>query len=461
MINFINSLIRRHKDNSRYQQVPFAPIDKESTHLNLKVAGAIPVHLNGLYVRNGPNPMNEIGPHQHYFSGHGMVHGVRISNGKALWYRNRTIRTGDVPKILNEPDPGGPISHGIDFSPNTNVVLFADRLYATVEAGSNMVELGPHLETVTRSTLNGVLEYGFTGHHKIDPDDGDVHAVIYNRMLKKQALYVRLTAEGKMLNQVKVPLSGETQIHDMSITKNYVIIYDLNVVFNPLMSMMTTLPIKWNGKKPGRVGILPKDGTAEDIKWFEVEPCYVYHPMNAYETPEGEVIVDVSRYERASRLDLYGPLGDTAPTIDRWTFSLNGNTARGKEERKVDQALDFPKVSPLVEGRPYRYGYSVIATLNPSFEGAVKIDHITGKVEHQDFNGGKAGELTFIPRPGAVEEDDGWLMGFVYQPQKNRSRLVILNGQDFSGEPAASIWIPDLHVPIGTHGGWFPGMGGL
>lgn len=451
----------RFPNNQHYQKVPLMPIQKESTHLQLKVDGKIPDVLNGLYVRNGPNQIGEIGPHHHYFSGHGMVHGVRLMQGKALWYRNRVIRAGDVAEVLGEKDPGGPISHNIDASPNTNVVLFANKLYASIEAGPNLVELGPHLETIARSDLNGILKYGYTGHHKIDPDEGDVHAVIYNMALGGHALYVRLTAEGALLNQVKVPLTGATQIHDMSITKNYVIIYDLNVVFDPSLAEFTTLPIKWNGEKPGRVGILPKDGAAEDIKWFEVEPCYVYHPMNAFETKDGEVIVDVSRYERAAYNDRYGPLGDTVPTMDRWTFALYGDTAQGKEERKVDMPLDFPKVSPLVEGRDYRYGYSIIATLEPMFEGAVKIDYLTGKVEHQTFGGGKAGELTFIPRPGAIEEDDGWLVGFVYQPDVNRSRLVILNGQDFSGEPAASIWIPDTYVPIGTHGGWFPNMGGL
>ncbi|MEM6895422.1 MAG: carotenoid oxygenase family protein [Bacteroidota bacterium] len=456
-----NSIQGAFPNNQHYQKIPLMPIQKESTHLQLKVDGEIPEVLNGLYVRNGPNHIGEVTHHHHYFSGHGMVHGVRLMEGRALWYRNRIIRAGDVTKVLGEQDPGGPISHKIDASPNTNVVLFANKLYASIEAGPNLVELGPHLETIARSDLNGILKYGYTGHHKIDPDDGDVHAIIYNMALGGNALYVRLTPEGELLNQVKVPLTGATQIHDMSITKNFVVIYDLNVVFDPALAEMTTLPIKWNSEKPGRVGILPKDGTTEDVQWFEVEPCYVYHPMNAYETEEGEVIIDVSRYERAAYKDMFGPLGDTEPTIDRWTFALKGNTAQGKEERKIDMSLDFPKVNPLVEGRQYRYGYAIIATLEPMFEGAVKIDYVTGKVEHQSFGGGKAGELTFIPRPGAIEEDDGWLVGFVYQPELNRSRLVILNGQDFSGEPAASIWIPDSYVPIGTHGGWFPNMGGL
>ncbi|MEM6398021.1 MAG: carotenoid oxygenase family protein [Bacteroidota bacterium] len=456
-----DKISEKFSDNSHYQRVPLMPIKKESTHLNLAVEGHIPLELNGLYVRNGPNHVDDVHPHHHYFSGHGMVHGVRIRDGQALWYRNRVVRAGDAPKVLGEPDPGGPISHELDASPNTNVVLFADRLYASIEAGPNLVELGPHLETVSRSTLNGVLEYGYTGHHKIDPDDGDVHAVIYNMVLGGRAQYVRLDKNGKLLNEVKVPLTGATQIHDMSITKNYVIIFDLNVVFDPSLAKLTTLPITWNGDKPGRVGILPKDGKAEDVRWFEVEPCYVYHPMNAFETDDGKVVVDVSRYRRAAQRDMYGPLGDTTPTIDRWTFDLLGNTAVAKEDRQVDQPLDFPKISPLVEGRPYRYGYAAIATLLPSFEGAVKVDHLTGQVEHQDFGGGKVGEMTFIPRKGAKEEDDGWLVGYVYQPAVNRSRFVILNGKDFSGEPAASVWIPEPYVPIGTHGGWFPNHGGL
>ncbi|MEM8899372.1 MAG: carotenoid oxygenase family protein [Bacteroidota bacterium] len=457
----MNTQERVFNDNSHYNKIPLSPIKQEFTHLKLRVDGEIPPILNGLYVRNGPNHVDHVHPHHHYFSGHGMVHGVRMREGEALWYRNRVVKTGDAPKVLDVADPGGPISHNIDASPNTNVVLFAGKLYASIEAGPNLVELDPYLETVTRSTLNGALEFGYTGHHKIDPEDGDVHAVVYNMALGGQALYVRLSPEGELLNQVKVPLTGATQIHDMSITKHYVIIFDLNVVFDPKLAELTTLPITWSGEKPGRVGILPKDGTTADVKWFEVDPCYVYHPMNAYETVEGEVIVDVSRYERAAQKDLYGPLGDTIPTIDRWTFSLNGNTARGREERIVDQPLDFPKVNPLVEGRAYRYGYGAIASLEPMFHGSVKVDHLTGKTEHQDFGGGNAGEFTFIPKPGATEEDDGWLVGYVYQPDKDQSRLVILNGQDFSGEPQASIWIPGTYVPIGTHGGWFPNMGGL
>ncbi|MEM6898315.1 MAG: carotenoid oxygenase family protein [Pseudomonadota bacterium] len=449
-------MFSRQAPNHRYQSVPFAPVKTEHTHVDLDVEGEIPIQLNGLYVRNGPNPAGKISRRQHYFSGDGMVHGVRIQNGKALWYRNRFVKVGKVPQILGVADPGGPISSGLDVSPNTNVIKFGDRLYATIEAGPSLVELDECLETVARSDLNGALCKGFTGHHKIDPEDNDIHGVVYSGKLGRNALYVRLTPNGDLLNEVSIPLAGKTQIHDMSITKNYAIIYDLNVEFDLFMLRKTTLPIRWKNRRESRIGVLPKDGSDKDVMWFHVDPCYVYHPMNAYETDDGKLIIDVSHYRRASEKDFYGPLGDTNPKIYRWTLDLASSGSRAIEEVLFDLPLDFPKVCPSVEGRMYRYGYGVEATTKPSFDGAIKMDVINRAIERQDFQGGMSSELTFIPRANSDAEDDGWLIGFVFQPQSSRSRLVILDTQNFSDPPMASIWIPQQHVAIGTHGDWFP-----
>lgn len=284
--------------------------------------------------------------------------------------------------------------------------------------------------------------------------DHDIHAVTYSSKIVSNALYQRLSPTGKLLNQITVPLSGMTQIHDMSITRNYAIILDLSVVCSAWALLKTTLPIKWDGEKDARIGVIPKGGKAEDIRWFDVTPCYAYHTMNAYETDGGDVILDVSRYEKASAKDMYGPLGDTEPTIDRWFLPMSGSGKEAKEERMFALPLDFPKISAAVEGRAYRYGYTVEASLDPSFDRAVKLDFDTREVQYQAFDGGMSSEMTFVPR--GPEEDEGWLMGFVFQPKLQRSRLVIMDAMNFEEEPVASIWIPDQYVPIGTHGGWFP-----
>lgn len=453
MLDFIRKVVSSGT-NQRYQKIPFSPVQTEITAENLEVDGQIPPALSGLYVRNGPNTAGKTGPHQHYFSGDGMLHGVHIENGQAKWYRNRFVRTGNVPKKLGSNDPGGPVTQGLDVSPNTNIVQFADKLYATIEAGASMVEITNQLETVARSDLDGTLKHGFTGHHKIDPVDHDIHAVTYSSKIGANALYQRLSPTGKLLNEITVPLSGMTQIHDMSITKNYAIILDLSVVFSAWALLKTTLPIKWDGKKDARIGVIPKAGRAEDIRWFDVAPCYAYHTMNAYETEGGDVILDVSRYAQASAKDMYGPLGDTEPTIDRWVLPMSGAGKEAKEERIFALPLDFPKISAAVEGRAYRYGYTVEASLDPSFDRAVKLDFQTGEARYQAFDGGMSSEMTFVSRGPA--EDEGWLMGFVFQPKLQRSRLVIMDAMAFEDDPVASIWIPDQYVPIGTHGGWFP-----
>src|SRR5262245_7418253 len=69
----------------------FAPVMREVTAVDLPVRGAVPPGLNGLYLRNGPNPKGGRSPH--WFLGDGMLHGVELSKGRAGWYRNRWVRT--------------------------------------------------------------------------------------------------------------------------------------------------------------------------------------------------------------------------------------------------------------------------------------------------------------------------------------------------------------------------------
>ena len=69
----------------------FAPIEKEVTATDLQVTGELPAELNGRYLRAGPNPLNPETSSHHWFLGDGMVHGIRLRNGKAEWYRNRYV----------------------------------------------------------------------------------------------------------------------------------------------------------------------------------------------------------------------------------------------------------------------------------------------------------------------------------------------------------------------------------
>src|SRR5918997_927269 len=117
----------------------YAPVLREHMVTDLAVTGTIPAHLDGRYLRNGPNPIAEVDPDTyHWFTGDGMVHGVRLRDGKAEWYRNRWVRSTRVSEALGEPPAPGERHAGMD-TVNTNVIGHAGRTLALVEAGARPV----------------------------------------------------------------------------------------------------------------------------------------------------------------------------------------------------------------------------------------------------------------------------------------------------------------------------------
>ncbi|MGH3989729.1 MAG: carotenoid oxygenase family protein, partial [Pseudonocardiaceae bacterium] len=65
----------------------------------------------------------------------------------------------------------------------------------------------------------------------------------------------------------------------------------------------------------------------------------------------------------------------------------------------------------------------------------------------------RVGEFVFVPNTAQAPEDDGVLMGFVYDAGTDRSDLVILDAASL--QTIAEIHLPD-RVPNGFHGTWVP-----
>jgi len=444
-----------HAFAAQYLTGNFAPVEAEITATDLRVTGQIPEQLVGRYLRNGPNPVEDVDPlEHHWFIGDGMVHGVRLDGGQAVWYRNRWVRSTHVANVLGEPGEG----ELPDFGPNTHVIGFADSTWALVEGGAPPVELDDELETIGVNTFEGTLPGGFTAHPKLDPDTGELHAMCYwwpNQ--RGYVQYVRIGPNGKVTKSVDIPVDGMPMIHDMSITERYIVIYDLPVTVK--LSMLVTrggFPFAWDDDHGARVGLLPRDGAAEDVIWIDVSPCYVYHPMNAYDDADGNVVIDVCRYERMFDRDIYGPFGDNVATLDRWT--LNPTTRRSSETRIHDRGQEFPRCHPARLGKPYRYGYTA-AVDGLDFSRIYKHDLKTGITRSIAMGAGRhTGEPYFIPREGGTAEDDGFLLSYVYDAGHNTSELVIWDAQDFDAPALARVHLP-ARVPYGFHGSWVPDEG--
>jgi len=245
----------------------YAPVTDEVTAFDLPVIGELPSDLAGRYLRNGPNPMTTPDPTtHHWFTGDGMVHGLRVRDGRAEWYRNRYVGSSRVSAARGLPDIAGRNWNGSDGGPNTNVGGFAGTTWAMVEAGGCPVELTYELETVGRNDFFGTLPGAFTAHPKVDPDTGEMHAMVYAwAQWLDHVQYVVVAADGKVRRTVDIPLPGMSMLHDMSLTQRYAVVYDQPVTVDLDLAFAGRFPFRWNPDYGSRVGLLPREGVAKDI----------------------------------------------------------------------------------------------------------------------------------------------------------------------------------------------------
>ncbi|WP_433442237.1 carotenoid oxygenase family protein [Nonomuraea sp. CA-141351] len=441
----------------------FAPVSDEITAFDLEVTGQIPAELNGRYLRNGPNPFGLDDPRaSHLFVGEGMVHGVRLRDGRAEWYRNRWVRSADVAARLGEPPRPGPVHAGMDFAANTHVIGLAGRTFATVEAGALPYELSYELDTIGACDFDGGLPGGYAAHTHLDPATGELHALAYFFGWDHHQ-HIVIDPEGTVTQVRNIPIADAPMLHDFALTERYVVIYDLPVTFSMDHAQKgSPLPYAWNDAHGARIGLMSR--RSGDLRWVEVDPCWVFHTLNAYDDGD-EVVVDVVRHPKRfvdSRLDQGG-----LPTLDRWRIDPAGGKVR--ETRLDDRSQEFPRMDERRTGRPYRYGYTAVGgdldgVLTPgdteledlpdeAFENTlIKHDLERGTQEPRQFGrGAYVGEPVFVASGEA--EDDGYVLSFVNNPARGAADLMILSAQDFTGEPVATVHLP-ARVPLGFHGSW-------
>ena len=437
-----------------YVEGSMAPVADEVTAFDLPVTGTIPEELEGRWLRNGPNPRSAVDPStHHWFLGDGRGHGVRLRGGKAEWYRNRWVRGTRIAAELGEDPPQGHSYGDRDFGPNTSVGGFAGRTWAMVEAGTSPMTLTYELDTIGYNGFDGTLPGAFTAHPRYDAATGELHAVCYaypDQLDRVQ--HVVVGRAGRVAKVTAVPLTGMPMVHDMSLTSRYVLVYDLPVCLDIEAAMTDNpFPFAWNPDHPARVGLLPRDGTADDIVWCVAPQCYVFHSVNAYDADDGTVLVDLCRYDRMFDGDRNGPIGDSSPTIVRWV--VDPATATVAETPIADGHHEFPTCDPRVGAGRHRYAYTADGLeLGPTH----RVDVETGDTVTHDHGEGRFGaEPLLVPKDGSTDEGVGWVLVCVNDRGGGPAELVVLDGEDLAAEPVARIHLPQ-RVPAGFPGNWVP-----
>lgn len=426
----------------------YAPVLDERTDHDLAVTGSIPPALAGRYLRNGSNPAG--GSTAHWFFGDGMVHGIRLEDGAAAWYRNRWVRTTKLERSLEATDAETMLDPTASAA-NTHVLAHAGRIWA-LEEGHFPYELSPELETIGCDDFGGTLSTAFTAHPKLCPETGELHFFGYSVMAPHLTYHV-LDASGALVHSAPITVAKPTMMHDFMITRHHAIFMDLPVLFDLEAIGRGDAPLGWDDTYGARIGIVPRFGTDADVTWFDVDPCYVFHPLNAY-ADGAKVVCDVGRHETMWR----DSMDDFPPSyLHRWTFDLESGAVSEDQLDEVSHA--FPRVDDRVVGLPHRYGW--MAAPRAGSRGAltdpgvvVRYDLERGTTETHDFGAtGHPGEFVFVRESDASGEDEGWAMGLVYDSSTDRSDLVILDASDVAADPVATVHLP-RRVPFGFHGSW-------
>lgn len=455
----------------------FAPVHEEVTADDLPVVGELPPELDGIFVRNGPNPQFDPLGRYHWFDGDGMLHGVRITGGRAS-YRNRYVRTRGwqleheagralFTGLLEPPRFDGPYA-GFKNAANTALVWHDGRLLALWEGGEPHHIRLPGLETVGPYDFCGRLLHAFTAHPKVDAVTGELFFFGYSVLRPPYLQYSVVAPTGEIVHTTAIDLPIGVMMHDFAITERYAIFMNHPYTFSIERAMRGEPIARWEPDRGSHFGIMPRRGDGTEIRWFTTDPCYVFHVLNAFEEDDTVVLdacwlpsVDLANLgERTEEpIAVRERQGPAKNHLHRWRFNLR--TGRVRHEPLDDTDTDFPRINEALVGRRNRFGYTARFVRDrwgrPLADALVKYDLATGRALHHAFGRGRTGgEGVFVPRPNASEEDDGYVMTFVYDDREGTSELVVIDARNFEEEPVARVLLPQ-RVPYGFHGAWVSG----
>ena len=452
----------------------YAPLRMECDLNDLVVEGEVPQDLFGSYYRNGPDP--QFPPkdgHYHWFGGDGMIHAFHFENGK-ISYKNRWVQTSkykqerkagkSLTNLLNpmEPDPlWNP--EGENGVANTNIIFHGDRLLA-LEEGHLPFEIDPFtLESVGPYSYEHKLLSPMTAHPKIDPLTGEMFAFSYGFGDNKLTYFV-IDAAGKLTHYSEFNAPYSSMVHDFMVTSQHVIFPIFPLIIDLEQAMAGKAPIAWDKDRPSHIGVMPRDGSVEDIKWIEDDPCFVFHPMNAY-TEGDKIIADMMQFEEAPlfpHVDGSNPDPKKAEArLTRWEIDLSSNSGKINKNCLDGDIGEFPRLDERFSMLNYRHGFyaASIGDHPPgiSFNSVAHHDHQTSKKEFYVLGQEDAvGEPVFVPSSNEAEEGDGYLIALAYRGVENRSDLLIFNAMDVASGPIATAQLPH-RIPYGFHGNWRQG----
>lgn len=458
------------------------------------VDGEVPAGIDGLFVQAVPDQVYlpdvpVLYPMTIAAGGDGSVRAFRIKDG-CVDFRTRYVRTErfelerKARRALfgnyRDPFSDDPSVAGKDrTTANTAIYLHAGRMLASKEDGLPY-EVDP-VTLETRGVWNAdgaITSLTFTAHPKFDPDTGEMFGFGYaarGETTRDIAYYV-VDAAGKVTHEAWFEAPYSAMIHDCALTEHYML-FPIMPITSDLDRLKAGGPhFVYDADLPQVFGVMPRYGSADEVRWFQAPHAFPGHTINAYEQ-DGAIVFDLLETDGNGFApvvpDKNGapmrPDGLTTRHV-RWRIDY-----RADDEHLVEREVlaivngEGPHIDPRRQLKPYRHMF--VPTLD---RGKLATD-VNGRpypvmfnqLSHFDLEAGTRED--WYPGPAATfqdpvyftksadaPEDDGYLIATLNWPLERRSELVILDTLDLARGPLARLRLP-VRMRLGIHATWFDG----
>ena len=451
------------------------PMRSECTVDGLElIEGHVPEGLNGTWYRCGADrqfpPMNG---EDVFIDGEGMMFMFRFEDGHVT-YRNRWVRTPryelqaqhrrslfgkyrnryTADPLAAETSPG---------TANTSMLWHAGRLMALKEDDLPF-EVDPDtLETRAKTDLDGqVTAASLSAHPKVDWVTGELLTYSYQAKgdaTRDFAIYI-FNPDGSLKHEVWFEAPWAGVVHDFAITESHIV-----VPFFPLCTpdvdglKQGKTFYEWHDDKPTRIAVIPRYGSADEVRWFEGPTTSAGHMMNAV-TEGTKVHLDLCLYQGNCFPFFKTPDGrqfpPVPPILTRVTMDLARNEDDYESRPLIPMPCEMPRTDDRWQGRDYTHGWVIMYRAG---DGTSTLGHVnvkTGALNVWD-HGEKTAvqEPQFVPRAPDAKEGDGWILSILNRLDQGHSEIGIFDALDLAKGPVARLHLP-VRVRASFHGVWVP-----
>lgn len=483
-----NDIIQKDMDehlSKEYKSpIPIEDLKEFPKGRNLMVVGKLPNWLSGVYFRTGPGKFNfgkeDNQSSSHFFDGHAFFTSFNIKSG-TIDYHSSMAKTD---QYLESVATGKNMLWGVQTAVSTDSIekrVSRDgQKVMTTNPAVNVVQVGPYFATLGETLLpvtvdpittetKGVLDYDDehlkvkkaweSAHPKIDPDSGTLYGMFIEYGLTSDYNVYKINAgssKREIISKISVKCPG--YMHDMSITKNYVVLVESPITVNPMTLLTEKYGFlgahRWEPNKKTNVYVISKK-TGEIVKKVEVDPFFTWHHFNAFENKDGKINIFVRWYDDARAAILVPSATITDKKYNTKAHFVRLEVDIQKEDAKKhiisDIVFEFATVPDHLVGKENRYFYGVIFVQEEA--GIAKYDLKTNTYISWNLKNGICGEPRFVPNPNATSEDDGVVMTIAYDPSLRKSFFVVLDAKTL--KEIARAEAPQI-IPKGLHGAFFP-----